>query len=443
MATTGVAQDSARATEVETISPASPTGSPVIQGTGTPNPPAGVRRGVSDVARDVVLMIRTKDFRDLNTLRGDLTVAGARAGCRWPDDGLNLEAIDAGAWRKLRSAFGLGEDLAEDAGVQLTSGDGVQLLATDKKNYFQIRVAPDRQMTEVELTYREAGSNPGVQSHTLKMIPGKPTDDPTEHPLRFDNSGIGGHYSLSLPSQWEPETISIRSDDGSPEAKYEWPQNSLVLGRIEQFEGSISDMFDALKDADIMGVPVKGLEQSQNITIVIADFVRDFATVSWEWVSADEIRIRVPYNQEVSSNRVWFLFPLDAASAAQVKQIFNDRLPQGDYDLANALRGSDNPYPIVAEAAPPTLGNAGDPTWLQLPLVLAANGAPLYFERTYKVPDRKAMQERYPDEVRSLYLYEKDMQTRQFPHRILPVRVDPGIQHVLEQTVQGWNQRIR
>ena len=187
-----------------------------------------------------------------------------------------------------------------------------------------------------------------------------------------------------------------------------------------------------------MGVPVKGLEQSQNITVVIADFVRDFASVSYEWVSSTEVRFRVPYNQEVSGNRVWFLFPLNKESSEKAKNVFKDRLPQGDYDLADALRGNDNPYPIVEDTNPPLLDNSGDPIWLQLPLVLAANGTPMHFERTYKVPNRKVIEERYPDEVRAVYLYEKDMQTQKFPHRMLPVKGDTGIQHVMEHSMQGW-----
>ena len=405
--------------------------------------PSGRLKDTLSEARDVVLMLRTKDFRDLNTLKGDLTVAGERAGCKWPPAGLKLESIDANAWQKLRSAFGIGDETSVMPGVELTSGNGVQLLATDKKNYFQIRVAPDRQMADAELSYRVAGSKQTQQLQTSKMVPGKSTDDAAEHPLRFDNSGIGGHYSLTLPSQWEPDSISIRSSDGKPPVKYEWPNNTLVLGRIEDFEGSIPKMFDALKDADIMGVPVRGLEQSQNVTVVLADFVRDFATPTSEWISANEIRFRVAYEKDIPCDRVWFLFPLDQESSKKVSNLFEDRLPQGDYDLAESLRNADNPYPIVEVSDPPLIDISGDPSWLQLPLLLAANGVPTYFERTFTVSNRPALQKRYPEKVQALYLYEKDMQTEKFPHRVLPVKGEQGNKHLLEQTMPWTTNRSR
>lgn len=443
------AQDGLLETSVETLGRASGKNNVSTDGTvkldllGNNGLPSGVLKDTMGDVRDVVLMLRTKDFRDLNTLKGDLTVAGERAGCKWPPSGLKLESIDANAWQKLRSAFGIGDDSSSTTGLEMTSGDGVQLLATDKKNYFQIRVAPDRQLADAELSYRVAGSKQTSKLETIKMVPGKSTDNAEDHPLRFDNSGIGGHYSLSLPSQWEPDSISIRSSDGKPPVKYEWPNNTLVLGRIEDFEGSIPKMFDALKDADIMGVPVRGLEQSQNVTVVLADFVRDFATVSSEWISSNEIRVRVAYEQDIPCNRVWFLFPLDQESSQKASSLFKDRLPQGDYDLAESLRGTDNPYPIVEVTDPPLIDNSGDPSWLQLPLLLGANGVPTYFERTFTVSNREALQKRYPDKVQALYLYEKDMQTEKFPHRILPVKGEQGNRHLLEQTMPWSTNRMR
>lgn len=393
----------------------------------------------TDTPRDVVLMMRTKDFRDLNTLRGDLTVAGERAKCRWPEGGLTLEAIDSDSWRKLRTAFGGGtneDDLANE--FELSSGTGVELMATNKRNYYQVRVAPDRQLTGADLSYRLTDQDDG-EIKTTKLVPGKKTDDPESNPLRYD--GIGGHYSLSLPPNWQPQSISIQLDDNKPSVEYQWPQSSLVLGRIEDFQGSIRKMFDALKDRELMGVPVQGFEQSVNMTVVAADFVRDFAKITYDWVSDTKLRIRVPYNQEVPSNRIWFLFPLDDASMDEGKSVISDRLPKGDYDLSIGLRSSDHPYPIVSEADPATLDALGDPQFLHLPLILDERGAPKYFERTFDVPDRKAVEDRYHDEIKALYLYEKDMRSKEFPHRIVPIQGDQGLQHVLEQTMRGWKKR--
>ncbi len=435
----GWAQPAGSGTEVESVGEPIPD---LVPAAISDSVPAASLSDLSDT-RDVIFMIRTKDFRDLNTLRGDLTVAGSRAGAQWPENGLHLEAIDNNAWRKLRMAFGMGDDGHQADGFQLTSGDGIQLLATEKENFFQIRVAPDRELSEAQLTYRVAGSDPRSTPEKVTYVPGKQTDDPADKPLRFDNDGIGGHYTLTLPPNWHPESITVSAGAGKPDVHYQWPQNSLVLGRIEDFQGSLTKMFDTLKDRDIMGVPLKGFEQSQNLTVVVADFVRDFANVTVDWVNSSELRVRVPYNQEVPSNRIWFLFPLDNDATQKAQGAFRDRLPQGDYDLSTALRGTANPYPIVEESDPPVIDPSGDPNWLQLPLVLDEKGGPLRFERTYRVDNRDILKERYPNEVKALYLYEKDTGTPKFPHRVVPIEGKDGLQHLIEQTMQGWQYRGR
>lgn len=359
---------------------------------------------------DVLLLVRTKDFKAVEDMQNDIKEAATTAGVNFDQQTFRMEPIDYTTWKKFGSILG-GFDLGmQDEEVDLVNGS-VRITPTAYRNQFVLQVPPAPDLEVLKLQYKKpaptAQDPNAMKTEVLELKPGVADDEPEKMPLR--RKGLGGQFTLSLPSDWVPVSVNVKmkgqNGDG---ARLDWPQQSLYLGRMNNFTGELPKLFSAMSDANVLGVPVKGLHQSRALNIVMADFVRPFSTPVFGWTSKNTFFVRVPYDPKLPATRVWFLFPMskDELSTAETRM---QAFPVGEYQFSKQLRSSkDNPYQAVMPEDSRKLNatETSPPQWLVLPKVV--KDGQTYFEREYEVDDADVWRKRYLDVAMSLYLYEFD-----------------------------------
>ena len=300
-------------------------------------------------------------------------------------DEVKVERIDFSGYKVLERFFG-----GPDRPSIISEYVEVVERSTAQSEYWNVYLRdPFQDIASLTLTYRV---NEEVKAEKFDV--GEKGDETAR--LRYHSPG---YCIFRTEPNWEPEgyVLVTEARDGTKKEHpaRKWPVTDKYFAiTLRGFQGDPKALFDVLRDPKQVGTALKDVLEVRPTSVVLANFVRDFAVGGDSW-NKNEFTVRfTPPGGETYADRIWMLFPLSKDELASARERLLG-MPLTKQDFAQWIRKGSGLYKPFFADQDAVLRPETKAMWYEIPPVYSEGLEPkiVAFQRIFRVEEIEAWKE--------------------------------------------------